>query len=1245
MIQHIPTLHLSVRVPWHDSGWNGKMCKCPRDNGSCMILERINQDKNPDFEEQHSERWLHELEKEELPPCIGEKVTFMSKHDINKKASHPYAYHKSNAEFYAHYQSTDVKYPGYSFSVVPYNWMIKDKKTNTSEIAENFGLDFDAGREPKLSFENNWVQEFHNQKSLLDAFIKPIIPGDSLVFIYAKNIPHIDTTERILIGVGNISKIGNLTEYKYSSDKKDNAFRSTLWERPVFHTIRENFEDGFLLPYQEMVEFLDAGNVINVSDYVAFAPSFAEFSFGSEWVSNDTAIESLLILKEKLQKFEQLLQGKNYAKQISWIDNQLSKIWKLRGPFPGLGAVLTGLRIEGGNFIAWELDKIIRNEITGEVDKDPWELVEKLMNGEKNLVESKHLKGINNTIRATWKSFDSDEKEFFKLISRINLNNDQVAEIIDFDEHAKIEVLENPYILYEITRDLNLGFSPGLIDKIFFGSNNFLEKFPLSHHTSVESALDQKRIRAFGVQILEAASSEGNSLLADFQLATRFDELPVDPPCTPSIRNLLAIQDFLDDEIKIHKIENGKGEYYFKLWRLQEVKEIINTFVRKRTNTQINPAVNEDWLGIVNSELGEIKKSNPAWFQDFELEARKEKADALKTLSNNRLSVLIGPAGTGKTTLLNIFCNLPHIASGTILKLAPTGKARVNMGKDAQTLAQFLIRSERYDGYTGNYYVLPDAKKAAYDTVIVDECSMITEEQLASLIDSLSSVKRFILVGDYRQLPPIGTGRPFVDIYQYLKNENKAVSVLYKQFRQYSDNNVPAEPKERLDIRLARWFSDDEIRKNDEDIFQEISANKEGKWRNIRFVEWFNTKDLEEKIKEISNQEIYKLLGNDATNDFTKNFELSIGGIPNGDYINFGLASAQGAENWQLITPNRTQGYGTKVLNQVYHKHYREKMIAKVNGMPNYNRTLPNPVGDDGMVYGDKVINISNVKWSSIYPKTDDATKYIANGEIGIHIGAVGNAYQTTGKVQVVFSSQPKYSYQFYESHFGEDGKVNMELAYSITIHKSQGSGFRTVIFVLPNPCPILSRELLYTALTRQKDRIIILHQGDFQDFKRFIRDEFSESGKRFTDLFYQPLIKTYNNKNYDSNYIQVSENGEFMISKSEVIIADKLKHYKIPYAYEYPLKDDSGVVIHPDFTIEDADTGIIYYWEHLGMLNNDNYRSKWTRKKEFYVRNKIFEIDDERPSNQRLIITRDKPDGGIDSQQIKNLIDKILIN
>ena len=46
-------------------------------------------------------------------------------------------------------------------------------------------------------------------------------------------------------------------------------------------------------------------------------------------------------------------------------------------------------------------------------------------------------------------------------------------------------------------------------------------------------------------------------------------------------------------------------------------------------------------------------------------------------------------------------------------------------------------------------------------------------------------------------------------------------------------------------------------------------------------------------------------------------------------------------------------------------------------------------------------------------------------------------------------------------------------LAYALTVHKAQGSEFNTVILVLPNPCRLLSRELLYTALTRQRDRVV----------------------------------------------------------------------------------------------------------------------------------------------------------------------------
>src|SRR6185437_492326 len=96
-----------------------------------------------------------------------------------------------------------------------------------------------------------------------------------------------------------------------------------------------------------------------------------------------------------------------------------------------------------------------------------------------------------------------------------------------------------------------------------------------------------------------------------------------------------------------------------------------------------------------------------------------------------------------------------------LLLLAPTGKARVRLEEQTElrgagrTLAQFLIKLQRYDGGTGA--CVPKAKAPRcrdYRTVIVDECSMLTEEQLAALVDSLSNVERLVLVGDPRQLPP-----------------------------------------------------------------------------------------------------------------------------------------------------------------------------------------------------------------------------------------------------------------------------------------------------------------------------------------------------------------------------------------------------------------------------------------------------------------------------------------------------------
>lgn len=1255
---NIPTRHLSVRVPWHDAAWNGKVCCNPRDNGSCMFLPRINESKNPDDEEKIAESWLHELELSQLPPCVGEKVHFMSAHKIYKKVNHPYSKNDNNSEFYGHYKETTYCYPGFSFSVIPYNWMLKNGKDNSSEKATALQIPYEPGKEPELSFENSWVQQIDNQKALLDTFISPIKPNSSLVFIYAKNIPFIDTTSRILIGVGHISEIGKLTEYEYD-EALPQSFRSTLWERPVYHTIRDDFQNGFLLPYQEFFKIAEKDDSIHIPDYIAFAPTFEEFSFGSEWVSNDSAIESLLILHEKLKKFEALLPNKNYEHQLKWIDTELSRLWKMRGPFPGLGAVLSGLKISEGNLIAWELDKLIRDEEKEEVVKNPWDFVERIFQGDVSFL-SKNLKvNISDTQKATWKNLSCEEKDFLQLLSRMNVDNDQVSSVIDAKEKIQIEFLKNPYLLYESTRLEIVHFPVSVIDKAIFADAKILESFPLPKHSQISTALDQRRIRACGIQLLEQEAVNGNTLLTDNQFVTKLDELPLQPLCNPSIRNLISIEDFLKEEIIKHTLDEEEGLFYFKLKRFDLIKDKIKNFVQKRIKRSITPPINQDWLKLIENKFGKIDTSKPVWYQERDKKARQEKANALDVLSNSRVSVLIGPAGTGKTTLLNILCEQPFISSGTILRLAPTGKARVNMGKDAKTLATFLYTLERYNPETQQYYMNPDSAQVKYDTVIVDESSMLTEEQLASLLDSLTGVERFILVGDYRQLPPIGAGRPFVDCIEYLKQEKKGIAELKLLFRQFSENNLPHEEIERLDVRLGKWFSDDEIKKQELDIFNEIAEDSKKEWDNIKFIEWHNVKHLEEILIDVTNGEIVKLLksipGKVLRNE-QANFDSSLGSnyfIEKSNWSGFGIESAEEIENWQILSPTRTAGYGTKVLNQRIQKTFRGKIKEKAIFPGKFQkRKMNKPVGDDSIVFSDKIINTKNTRWDKPWNKIynpnnvpdNDILKYIANGEIGIHIGKYGAwDYAMPRPLNIVFSSQPEYAYVFKESDFQEDGDIQMELAYSITVHKAQGSGFKVVLFILPNPCPVLSRELFYTALTRQEDRIIILHQGSLNDYRKFTTGEYSETGRRLTDLFNEPNLKIVNKKFYDTKYIQVSEKGEFMISKSEVIIADKLHYNKIQYVYEAPITDDRGITIHPDFTIEDNDTGITYYWEHLGMLTKDDYRSKWKRKQEWYERSGIVEYSKNQDADKQLILTRDKPDGGIDSSEIKEIIEKLF--
>ena len=73
-----PLRHISIRVPWHDAGWNGTVCKCPARNTACLKLVNIAEKKNEEAEERLKTKSIRDLDQKDFPACVSERGTFMA---------------------------------------------------------------------------------------------------------------------------------------------------------------------------------------------------------------------------------------------------------------------------------------------------------------------------------------------------------------------------------------------------------------------------------------------------------------------------------------------------------------------------------------------------------------------------------------------------------------------------------------------------------------------------------------------------------------------------------------------------------------------------------------------------------------------------------------------------------------------------------------------------------------------------------------------------------------------------------------------------------------------------------------------------------------------------------------------------------------------------------------------------------------------------------------------------------------
>ena len=694
----------------------------------------------------------------------------------------------------------------------------------------------------------------------------------------------------------------------------------------------------------------------------------------------------------------------------------------------------------------------------------------------------------------------------------------------------------------------------------------------------------------------------------------------------------------------------------FQLDRYVETSKLISESVTKRKNGNII-AGDFDWAKLVNLAIDSGKKA--ALPSKDDLKAREEKAAALSILYCSRVSVLMGAAGTGKSTLLKALCSIDTVRNSGILLLAPTGKARVRleqasgMAGQGKTIAQFLNRFERYDGKTQRYYVNSKAERSsAHKTVVIDECSMLTEEQLAALLDAVKGVERLILVGDPKQLPPIGAGRPYVDIVKYLTPLNAdslyprvapCFAELTVMMRQTADKQV------RDDVLLASAFSGHRMDAGADEVWHTVAA---GQTPFVKLVRW----NQPEQLQKLLIDSIVEELGLKSATDEV-GFETTIGGLPsefNGEtnvFFNTRYkdkpGAAEKAEEWQVLSPIRQSQSGVLALNRSIQQQFRKRFLDLAIRTGFQKKIITSPAGPEGIIYGDKVINIANSSRRDTFPERDET--YVANGDIGIVTGHRRTKFKNwkPKEIEVELASQPGFAFKYLPWEFDkQESSPPLELAYALTVHKTQGSEFGTTFVVVPNPCRILTREMLYTALTRHKKRVVILHQGDFKDLQQYSHEQASEIARRMTNLFTpsRPVQVRIRNQSVflDSNLIYRTERGDLVRSKSEWIIADKLHAAGIDYQYEQPTILD-GIERYPDFTIVDDDSGRTWYWEHNGMLSNEEYNKRWERKLAAYRRHDIKPLEEGGGNNGTLLMTEEKEGVGLAADKIKKNINAIL--
>jgi len=602
----------------------------------------------------------------------------------------------------------------------------------------------------------------------------------------------------------------------------------------------------------------------------------------------------------------------------------------------------------------------------------------------------------------------------------------------------------------------------------FYGIGFFsADKVALSIGLAKDS---NERITAAIKHVLAASREYGHCYLTESQIRVQVNELlQMDlgerlPGLLKQMQQggLLMVRELVSSE--------GLSEpcYYSKTLYFDEL------YVAKRVSGMKKP---------LEMDGGRIENWISRYCQAKGISLSDQQAATVRRIVGEKFSILTGGPGCGKTTATQVLVKLLEATKVKVLLAAPTGRAAQRMteviGNEAKTIHRLL------EWQVGKFKK-NEENPLDVDFLIVDECSMLDISLTASLLKAVPDRSQVLFIGDADQLPSVGAGNVLRDIiasgavpcFKLTKIFRQAQeSLIIRYAHQINKGELPYIDSPFKMPEIWKQGADCLFLDSDEATKEQLSfIAKVKKYHDLKPTELGDENEpradmyefrVNEPVvpyeteltvpKKFQHVDIEKVL---AAEGRVEELLVILKKVHPWSSLHYGLTASDVVRKlyleWipkyfgngieiQIITPMIRGSLGTLSLN---------RMIQESANPPQKGKSQLQ-VGERIFRVGDRVIHRRNNYDLGVF-----------NGDIGV-IKEIDNEELTC--VVSFFPDGRTVDYK-------RDDIPELDLAYAITIHKSQSSEFGAVIIpVLSQHFKMLFRNLIYTGLTRAKNLAVLV--------------------------------------------------------------------------------------------------------------------------------------------------------------------------